>query len=67
MLALLAVCGGIFAVVLYLYRMPVEAVGYAAALCAAVLLLCAVARFLWWRRRIVRLEEMEGHASLVLD
>ena len=66
-LALLAVCGGIFAVVLYLYRMPVEAVGYAAALCAAVLLLCAVARFLWWRRRIVRLEEMEGHASLVLD
>ena len=67
MLALLAVCGGIFAVVLYLYRMPVEAVGYAAALCAAVLLLCAVVRFLWWRRRIVRLEEMEGHASLVLD
>ena len=66
-LALLAVCGGIFAVVLYLYRMPVEAVGYAAALCGAVLLLCAVARFLWWRRRIVRLEEMEGHASLVLD
>ena len=66
-LALLAVCGGIFAVVLYLYRMPVEAVGYAGALCGAVLLLCAVARFLWWRRRIVRLEEMEGHASLVLD
>ena len=66
-LVLLGVCAGIFAVVLSLYQMPVEAVGYAAALCAALILLCAAARFLWWRRRVVRLEEMEGHASLVLD
>ena len=66
-LVLLAACTGIFAVVLYLYQMPVEAVGYAALLCAVLLLLCAVVRFIWWRRRIVRLEEMEGHASLVLD
>ena len=66
-LVLLAACAGIFAVVLYLYQMPVEAVGYAALLCAVLLLLCAVVRFIWWRRRIVRLEEMEGHASLVLD
>ena len=66
-LVLLGVCAGIFAVVLSLYQMPVEAVGYAAALCAALILLCAAARFLWWRRRVVRLEEMEGHASLMLD
>ena len=66
-LVLLAACAGIFAVVLYLYQMPVEAVGYAALLCAVLLLLCAVVRFIWWRRRIVRLEEMGGHASLVLD
>ncbi len=66
-LVLLAVCAGIFAVVLYLYQMPVEAVGYAGALCGALLLLCAAIRFLWWRRRIARLEEMEGHASLMLD
>ena len=66
-LVLLAACAGIFAGVLYLYQMPVEAVGYAALLCAVLLLLCAVVRFIWWRRRIVRLEEMEGHASLVLD
>ena len=64
---LLAICAGIFAVVLYLYRMPVEAVGYAAALCASVLLLWAVIRFIWWRRRVVRLEEMGGRAALVLD
>ena len=67
MLALLVVCGGIFATVLFLYQMPVEAVGYATLLCAALMLLCAAVRFIWWRRRIVRLEEMEGHASLVLD
>ena len=66
-LALLAVCAGIFGTVLYLYQMPVEAVGYAAALCAALILLCAAVRFIWWRRRILRLEEMEGHAALVLD
>ena len=66
-LALLAVCAGIFGTVLYLYQMPVEAVGYAAALCAALILLCAVVRFIWWRRRMIRLEEMEGHAALVLD
>lgn len=65
--ALLAVCAGIFAVVLYLYRMPVEAVGYAAALCGSVLLLWAALRFLWWRRRLVRLEEMRGRAALALD
>ena len=64
---LLAICAGIFAVVLYLYRMPVEAVGYAAALCGSVLLLWAVIRFIWWRRRVVRLEEMRGRAALVLD
>ena len=67
MLALLVVCAGIFATVLFLYQMPVEAVGYATLLCAALMLLCAAVRFIWWRRRIVRLEEMEGHASLVLD
>ena len=66
-LVLLAVCAGIFAVVLSLYQMPVEAVGYAAALCAALILLCAAVRFLWWRRGVVRLEEMEGHAALALD
>lgn len=66
-LALLAVCAGIFGTVLYLYQMPVEAVGYAAALCAALILLCAAVRFIWWRKRILRLEEMEGHAALVLD
>ena len=65
--ALLAICAVIFAVVLYLYRMPVEAVGYAAALCASVLLLWAALRFLWWRRRLVRLEEMQGRAALTLD
>ena len=66
-LALLAVCAGIFGTVLCLYQMPVEAVGYAAALCAALILLCATVRFIWWRRRMIRLEEMEGHAALVLD
>ena len=35
-LVLLAACAGIFAVVLYLYQMPVEAVGYAALLCAVL-------------------------------
>lgn len=64
---LLAICAGIFAVVLYLYHMPAEAVGYAAALCGAVLLLWAVIRFIWWRRRVVRLEEMRGRAALALD
>ncbi len=65
--ALLAICAVIFAVVLYLYRMPVEAVGYAAALCASVLLLWAVIRFILWRRRVIRLEEMQGRAALTLD
>ena len=65
--ALLAVCAGIFAGVLSLYRMPAEAVGYAGALCAAVLLLWGGVRFLWWRRRIRRLEELEGRAALALD
>ena len=66
-LALLAVWTAIFGTVLSLYRMPVEAVLYAGALCAAVLLLWAAGGFFRWRARVRRLEELRGRAALALD
>lgn len=66
-LLLLALCAGIFAVVLSLYDLPAEAAGYAALLCAAAAALWWGVDFVHWRRRVRSLEGMVGQAALLLD
>lgn len=51
-LALFAIYVVIFAVVMYLYRLPMETVGYAAGLCAALGLVVGVVDSLRYRRKI---------------
>ena len=64
---LLAVCIAMFASVLYLYDLPVEAAGYGGLLCAAALAVWTVVDFIRYRRKIRRLESLLGRASLLLD
>lgn len=67
LLALLAVCTGIFAWVLSLYQLPAEAAEYGGLLCLAVMLAVGAADFFRWRRRVLDLQGMEGQASLLLE
>lgn len=66
-LLLLVLCAAIFAAVLYLYDLPVEAVGYAGALCLTVLAVWAAVDFVLWYRRTAALEHMLGRAALLMD
>lgn len=66
-LALLAVCTGVFAWVLSLYRFPVEAVGYAGLLCLIFLLICGTVEFFRWRGRVRDLQSIAGQAALLLN
>lgn len=65
-LLLLGLCGGIFALVLALYDLPVEAVGYAAALCGVVIVLWAAVDLVRWSRRVRDLESLRGRVHLAL-
>lgn len=67
LLALLALCAVVFAVVLSLYRLETEAVGYASALCGVLLLIWGTVDFLRWRAKLRALEGLLGRASLALD
>ena len=64
---LAALCAGIFAVVLFLYQLPVEAVGYAGLLCTVVLGVVTGADFFVYRRKVLLLESLQGQAALLLD
>ncbi len=66
-LLLLAVCIAMFAFVLFLYELPVEAAGYGGLLCAAALGVWTCVDFIRYRRKIRFLESLLGHASLLLD
>ncbi len=66
-LILAAVCVGMFASVLFLYNLPVEAAGYGGLLCAIALLLSTGADFYVYRRKILYLESLQGQAALLLD
>ncbi|MCM1149920.1 MAG: sensor histidine kinase [Butyricicoccus sp.] len=59
--------GGIFAGVFSLYSLPMEAVGYSLALCAAVGLVLLVAGFIMHLRRHRRLSQMRETVMLSLD
>lgn len=65
-LALLGLCAGVFALVLDLYKLPVEAVGYAAALCGVLVLVWAAADLARWCGRVRVLESLRGRAHLTL-
>ena len=64
---LAALCVGLFAIVLFLYHLPVEPVGYAGLLCAVVLAVAVVGDFYLYRRKILLLESLQGQAALLLD
>lgn len=66
LLALLGACTGIFALVLGLYGLPAEAVGYAGGLCLLLLGVWCGLDFLRWRRRVLELESIRGRAALLL-
>ena len=66
-LLLTALCMGIFAVVLFLYHLPVEPVAYAGALCAVVLGAAVAVDFFRYRRKVLLLESLQGQAALLLD
>lgn len=59
--------GGIFAGVFSLYELPMEAVGYALALCAVVGLALLAPGFILHLRRHVRLKEMRETVTVSLD
>ena len=65
--ALLCLCGLLFALVLSLYDLPVEAVGYGAVLCLALVAVFTLVDFGRWRRSIRALEEISGQAALALS
>lgn len=67
LLLLLTVCVGVFAWVISLYHMPVEAVGYGAFLCGVLLLACGVVDFVRWRGRVRDLRSLAGQVSLLLN
>ncbi|MDE7245397.1 MAG: sensor histidine kinase [Oscillospiraceae bacterium] len=56
-----------FAFVLFLYDLPVEAAGYGGLLCAAALCVWTCVDFIRYRRKIRLLESLLGRASLLLD
>ena len=62
-----ALCAGLFALVLFLYHLPVEPVAYAGLLCAVVLAAATAADFLFYRRKVLLLESLQGQAALLLD
>ncbi len=64
---LAALCVGMFAAVLFLYGLPVEAAGYGGLLCALALALSAGVDFYLYRRKILHLESLRGQAALLLD
>lgn len=66
LMALLALCAGLFALVLSLYDLPAEAAGYGALLCLAAVLIFAAADLGRWRRRMAALESIRGQAALAL-
>ena len=66
-LAQLGVCTGLFAWVLSLYRLPVEAAEYGGLLCLILVLLYGVVDFTRWRRRVLELEGIKGQAALLLS
>lgn len=65
--ALLGACAGVFAAVLWLYDLPVEAVGYASLLCLLLTAVWVAVDFIRYRRRTCLLESMAGQAALTLD
>lgn len=67
LIALLLACTGIFAWVLSLYDLPVEAVGYGGMLCLILLLNCGAADYCGWRQRVRNLQSIEGQAALLLN
>lgn len=66
LLALLGACSGISALVLGLYDLPAEAVGYAGLLCFVLLGMFCLADFFRWRRKVLELESIRGQAALLL-
>lgn len=64
---LLGLWAAVFAVVLFLYGSPVEAVGYALLLCLAALVLWASVDLLFYIRRTRTLQAMAGQAELTLS
>jgi len=65
-LLLLTACHLVFAVVFALYRLPLEAVGYAALLCGAGLFAAALVDFGLWLRRLRELRELRSRVTLGL-
>ena len=65
-LLLAGLCAGVFALVLALYDLPVEAVGYASLLCGTLLALWGVVDWARWRRRTALLESLRGEVHLLL-
>ena len=65
-LLLLGLCAGVFALVLSLYDLPVEAVGYAALLCAFLALVWSAVDLVRWNREVRALESLRGRAYLTL-
>ena len=65
-LLLAGLCAGVFALVLALYDLPVEAVGYASLLCGTLLVLWGAVDWARWRRRTALLESLRGEVHLLL-
>ena len=64
---LLAGCGAIFALVFALYGLPVQAVGYAALLCAALLAGYGVLGSLHYRAKHQKLQQAQHSIGVTLD
>lgn len=64
---LLAGCGAIFALVFALYDLPVQAVGYAALLCAALLAGYGVLGSLHYRAKHQKLQQAQNSIGVTLD
>lgn len=60
-------CCGIFALVFYLYNLPVLAVGYAVLVCLFPLVIAIVPDFLKYRKRILLLERLKTRVHLTLE
>lgn len=67
LIALLLACTGIFAWVLSLYDLPLEAVGYGGLLSLVLLLIFGAADYCGWRQRVRNLQSIEGQAALLLN
>lgn len=64
---LLAGCSGIFMLILYLYNLPVEAVGYAALLCAALMVGYGVLGSLHYQKKHRQLTGAQNSIGITLD